>query len=110
MRALTSPPGQQIDCGSMFFGQTGDIVVVVTQRPGGSAALAELRKVDKLQYGSALPLSDLGPGAFAAGKRVLAFRHGDTVVRLETGIEPNGSNALSLPKLEQLARAIASKL
>jgi hypothetical protein len=110
LRALGSAPGQPIVCGSLFFGTTGEIVLAVTERAGGAPALQQLRKEDGAQEGSATPVAPLGAGAFLAGKRILAFRHGDTVVRLEAGVQADGSGALTPPQLEQLAETIASRL
>ena len=110
VRALGSGPGQPITCGSMFFDSSGAIVVVVTQFQGGAVTLRGLRRSDATAQGSTRPLPALGADAFRAGKRVVVFRHGDTVVRIEAGVSASGSGALTPAQLEALGKTVEAHL
>jgi hypothetical protein len=97
----------------MFFGGPGDIVVVITERIGGENTLKSIRAASAAQLGAThvRPVARLGPGAFVARRRILAFRRGRWVVILETGYSSTShAPVLSVAELERLARVVSGRL
>jgi hypothetical protein len=98
-------------CGSIFFGGSGDLIVEVTEASGGVPALRRLRTSSADQFGRAAlrRLSGLGPGAFLARRRILAFARSGRVVTLETGYGSEGRLSLTVSQLTHLARLVAAR-
>ena len=98
-------------CGTVFFDGSGDLVAELTEAPGGSAALRRLHasSVEQFGRGALRAISGLGPGAFLARRRILAFTRGGRLVTLETGYGSQGRLSLSPDQLTRLARLAASR-
>lgn len=112
-RDLASQPDQRIHCSTMFYGGVGDVVLVITERTGGTRLLNRARRRDVVQLGtkSVRSLAALGPGAYLVQQRILSFRHGKWVVTLETGYSTSTHvPVLTVPQLEQLARIVIRRL
>jgi hypothetical protein len=110
-RHLSSQPGAHLLCGMVFFDGSGDLIVEITETPGGGAALRRLRISSAEQFGRAdvRPVSSLGPTAFLARRRILAFARGGRIVKLETGYGSQGTLSLTVDQLTRLARLVASR-
>jgi hypothetical protein len=112
-RDLAHGQHEHIACSTMFFGGPGDIVVVISERIGGEKTLNSIRDADAAQFGATQvqSVAGLGPGAFVARQRILAFRRRQRVVVLETGYS-SASHApvLGVAQLEQLARVVSGRL
>jgi hypothetical protein len=110
-RHLASQPRAHLTCGMVFFDGSGDLIVEITEAPGGIAALRRLRASSTEQFGRAAlrAISGLGPGAFLAHRRILAFTHSGRTVRLETGYGSQGRLSLTVDQLTRLARLAASR-
>jgi hypothetical protein len=110
-RHLSKPPQTHLLCGTVFFGGSGELVVEITEAPGGKAALSRLRASSVEQFGrTALrAISGLGPGAFLARRRILAFTRRSRLVTLETGYGSQGRLSLTVDQLTRLARLAASR-
>jgi hypothetical protein len=110
-RHLANLPQTRLLCGTFFFGGSGDLIVEITEAPGGPAALRRHRASSVGQFGQAAvhAISGLGPGAFLARRRILAFTRSGQVVTLETGYGSEGRLSLTVDQLTRLARLVASR-
>jgi hypothetical protein len=110
-RHLSVQPGIHLLCGMIFFASSGDLIVEITETPGGSAALRRLRTSSVEQFGRAdvRAVSGLGPAAFVARRRILVFARGGRVVTLETGYGSSGRLTLTVDQLTRLSRVAASR-
>jgi hypothetical protein len=110
-RHLSSQAQADLLCGTVFFDGSGDLVVEITEAPGGKAALSRLRASSVEQFGRAAlrAISGLGPGAFLARRRILAFTRRGRLVTLETGYGSQGRLSLTVDQLTRLARLAASR-
>jgi len=110
-RHLSKLPQTHLLCGTVFFGGSGDLIVEITETPGGGAALRRLRASSVEQFGRAAlrAIPGLGPGAFLARRRILAFTRSGRMVTLETGYGSQGRLSLTVDQLTRLARLVASR-
>jgi hypothetical protein len=110
-RHLSSQPRAHPLCGMVFFGGSGDLIVEITETPGGAVALRRLRAANVEQFGQSgvRPVSGLGPTAFLARRRILGFARRGRIVKLETGYGSQGQLSLTVDQLTRLARLVASR-
>jgi hypothetical protein len=110
-RHLSSQQQAHLLCGTVFFDGSGDLVAELTEAPGGSAALRSLRASSVAQFGrpALRAMSSLGPGAFLARRRILAFTRSGRLVTLQTGYGAQGRLSLTVDQLTRLARVAASR-
>lgn len=109
-RDFARTPGRE--CGSLFIGAGGVLVVSVSELTGGRATLARLRatKAAELGAGAVRPVPKFGPGAFIAARRYVAFRKGSRALVLETGYGAGSSLVLTVRELTALAQLAKSRL
>jgi hypothetical protein len=109
---LDLSPASEVICSTAFVEAAGDLVASISELRGRLAGLQQLRKAKIEQFGrkAIVPQPALGPGAFVARKRYLAFRRGERVVVLETGYGGDGKLLLTVSKLMQLARLVQGRL
>ena len=110
-RHLASQPRAHLLCGMVFFNGSGDLIVEITETTGRTAALRRLRASNVEQFGqdNVRAVSGLGPSAFLARRRILAFARGGRIVNLETGYGSQGQLTLTVDQLTRLARLVASR-
>jgi hypothetical protein len=110
-RHLSKLPQTRLLCGTVFFGGSGDLIVEITEAPGGASALRRLHASSVEQFGRSglRAISGLGPGAFLARRRILAFTRSGRMVTLETGYGSQGRLSLTVDQLTRLARLVASR-
>lgn len=95
----------------VFFNGSGELMVEIRETPGRAAALRRLRASNAEQFGKddVRGVSGLGPSAFLARRRILAFARGGRIVHLETGYGSQGQLTLTVDQLTRLARLVASR-
>jgi hypothetical protein len=110
-RDLSRQAQAHLLCATVFFDASGDLVVEITEAPGGRAALSRLRasSVDQFGQGALRAMSRLGQGAFLARRRILAFARSGRLVTLQTGYGSQGRLSLTADQLTRLARLAASR-
>ena len=110
-RHLASLPQTRLLCGTVFFGGSGDLIIEITEASGRAPALRRLRASSVDQFGrAALRLvPGLGPGAFLARRRIVAFTRGGRIVTLQTGYGSEGRLSLTVGQLTRLARLVAAR-
>jgi hypothetical protein len=109
---LDLAPDPGTTCATIFRAGGGYVAAGITEYPGGAKALRSLRTAKTAELGTAFVRAApaLGPGAFVARSRYLAFRHGARVVALETGYDGQGNLLLAVRQLTALARIIERRL
>jgi hypothetical protein len=104
-------PGRR--CGSDFIGSGGIIVVSASEFDGDNATLARLEKSKTAEFGRGAVrlVPSLGPRAFLAARRYLAFRGGDRVVVLESAFGSSDRGlSLTARQLTALGKLAKSRL
>jgi hypothetical protein len=105
-------PSPEIRCSSVFFLGATELAVSISERDGDARTLKRLRTEKTHEVGATTtqPVSGLGEDAFVAGKRILGFRHGDTVVILETGYTGGTQLTLKVADLKRIGELVAERL
>jgi hypothetical protein len=94
-----------LSCSTAFAGPNGELVLAVTEAPGGAGHLALVRRQHAGPGMKVVRVSGLGDEALQIGADFLAVRFGDTVATFETGFGSGGATVLTLAQLRALARA-----
>jgi hypothetical protein len=107
---LARAPGTDINCATVWFDQSAQIILELSEADRGRADLAALRDeiVPLVRPSEVQPLPALGPGAFVA-RRVLGFLQGDKLVTLRAGYTADGKLQLTTDQLVRIATIVRSR-